>query len=124
MDAQDLKNLLAVQRGSNWTSAAYGVMAAGERVLLVNARGCGYPPTIQCEGFLGHYKELGMTFPCFYSRANPALALADYDANEVRSSLIVSAIPAGVMVVAGVGILILVKCLNVIDREVKAREEE
>ncbi len=37
-------------------------------VLLVNTRGCGYPPKVSCEGFFGQFGKENHTFPCFYSK--------------------------------------------------------
>ncbi len=39
--------------------------------LLVNIKGCGYPPDINCKAFANKYENLsdeGDTFPCHYSR--------------------------------------------------------
>ena len=50
--------------------------------LLVNIKGCGYPPEISCPAFANHYNEIlqrNKTFPCYYSQENPWIVLQTYD---------------------------------------------
>ena len=50
--------------------------------LLVNIKGCGYPPEISCPAFANHYNEISQrnqTFPCYYSQENPWIVLQSYD---------------------------------------------
>lgn len=53
-----------------------------EAVLLVNIKGCGYPPTVRCANFTAKYGVLGASFPCYYSRQNKTVALNRYDKSE------------------------------------------
>jgi hypothetical protein len=112
-----------VEAGNN-RSTPYGELAPDERVLLVNARGCGYPPKVRCEAFYSEFGQPGLTFPCYYSRTNSALALAQYDGQAVIRSLWFSSGPLILMLVSSIGILVAVHCLRRIDREVKEREDE
>ena len=46
--------------------------------LLVNIKGCGYPPDIACALFASNYETIAEnqnTFPCFYSKLNPWIVL-------------------------------------------------
>ena len=50
--------------------------------LLVNIKGCGYPPDIVCDLFAEKYdnhSKAGQTFPCHYSRYNPWMVIASYN---------------------------------------------
>lgn len=41
--------------------------------LLVNIKGCGYPPEIDCGAFANKYQNIsdaGLTFPCYYSKVS------------------------------------------------------
>lgn len=37
-----------------------------DAVLLVNIKGCGYPPQVDCENFTRDLGYEGTQFPCFY----------------------------------------------------------
>ena len=50
--------------------------------LLVNIKGCGYPPDTVCDLFAEKYdnhSKAGQTFPCHYSRYNPWMVIASYN---------------------------------------------
>jgi hypothetical protein len=53
-----------------------------EAVLLVNIKGCGYPPDIDCEDFTTTYGKENAEFPCYYSRENRTVVLMHYDREE------------------------------------------
>lgn len=48
-------------------------------VLLVNIKGCGYPPEVDCENFTREHGYEGSQFPCYYSRVNRSVVLPDYN---------------------------------------------
>ncbi|XP_033221435.1 uncharacterized protein LOC117175797 [Belonocnema kinseyi] len=50
-----------------------------EAVLMVNIKGCGYPPTVDCENFIRELGYEGAKFPCHYSRVNSSIVMADYN---------------------------------------------
>ena len=61
--------------------------------LLVNIKGCGYPPEIACARFASDYEVLwraNQTFPCYYSRVNPWIVLESYHPSEMVASIIAS----------------------------------
>ena len=61
--------------------------------LLVNIKGCGYPPEIACAKFASDYEtilENNDTFPCYYSRVNPWIVLQSYNPGEMTASIIAS----------------------------------
>jgi hypothetical protein len=61
--------------------------------LLVNIKGCGYPPEIACAKFAGTYEALmnrSEAFPCYYSRVNPWIVLEVYNSSEAIGSIIAS----------------------------------
>ena len=55
--------------------------------LLVNIKGCGYPPEVACERFASDYESLlnaTQTFPCYYSRVNPWVVIEVYNYGELN----------------------------------------
>ncbi|CAL7945969.1 unnamed protein product [Xylocopa violacea] len=50
-----------------------------EAVLLVNIKGCGYPPDVDCKNFIRDLGYKGATFPCHYSRVNGSIVMANYN---------------------------------------------
>ncbi|KAK3918185.1 Protein tipE [Frankliniella fusca] len=84
--------------------------ATEEAVLLVNIKGCGYPPDVQCGNFSEQYGYEGAMFPCYYSRVNRSVVLTHY-ARDDQVAVIVHyfAIPFVLTVVTAV-ILCVMHC--------------
>lgn len=59
-----------------------GLNNTEEAVLLVNIKGCGYPPKIRCANFTEAYGEEGTEFPCFPSKQNGTVVLTHYVKDE------------------------------------------
>ncbi|PNF42812.1 hypothetical protein B7P43_G13632 [Cryptotermes secundus] len=59
-----------------------------EAILLVNIRGCGYPPVIDCENFTAMYGKENTEFPCYYSRKNRTVVLIHYDREKHVQAII------------------------------------
>ena len=60
--------------------------------LLINIKGCGYPPKIDCDVYAESYEnitEAGTTFPCHYSRLNPWVVLSSYDKYNIEQAIVV-----------------------------------
>ncbi|CAG9855134.1 unnamed protein product [Phyllotreta striolata] len=53
-----------------------------DAVLLVNIKGCGYPPTVLCMNFTETYGVEGTEFPCYHSRENRTVVLTHYERDE------------------------------------------
>ncbi|XP_065166296.1 protein tipE [Atheta coriaria] len=53
-----------------------------DAVLLVNIKGCGYPPTVLCSNFTEQYGTEGTEFPCYHSRENRTVVLTHYERDE------------------------------------------
>ena len=72
--------------------------------LLVNIKGCGYPPEIACAGFFSNYENISAsqeTFPCYYSKLNPWIVLERYDFSETTANIVASVvIPNGIFIVS------------------------
>lgn len=72
--------------------------------LLVNIKGCGYPPDIACALFASNYETIAEnqnTFPCFYSKLNPWIVLERYDFSETIANIVASVvIPNGIFLVS------------------------
>ena len=50
--------------------------------LLINIKGCGYPPEVNCDIYSERYQNFSLerlTFPCHYSVMNPWIVTSDYD---------------------------------------------
>ena len=77
--------------------------------LLVNIKGCGYPPEIDCRAFTTKYEnlsEIGETFPCYYSKVNPWIVLESYNFGESVGNVVASiVIPNGIFLVSLVVLL-------------------
>ncbi|XP_011309888.1 protein tipE isoform X1 [Fopius arisanus] len=50
-----------------------------EAILKVNIKGCGYPPIVDCENFTRELGYEGAKFPCYYSRVNGSIVMANYN---------------------------------------------
>lgn len=53
-----------------------------DAVLLVNIKGCGYPPTVVCSNFTETYGVEGTVFPCYHSKDNRTVVLTHYERDE------------------------------------------
>lgn len=53
-----------------------------DAVLLVNIKGCGYPPSVLCANFTETYGQEGTEFPCYHSRENRTVVLSHYQKEE------------------------------------------
>lgn len=79
-----------------------------EAILLVNIKGCGYPPTVTCRNFSDLYGWEGAVFPCYYSRLNRTVVLTSYDRNDQVAMIIhYFLVPFIVTVIASVGLCIM-----------------
>ncbi|KAF2353752.1 Na+ channel auxiliary subunit TipE [Trinorchestia longiramus] len=55
--------------------------------LLVNVKGCGYPPAVNCSEFLERYGKPGRRLPGYYSAIDPTIALVEYSEDSVKQEL-------------------------------------
>lgn len=79
-----------------------------EAVLLVNIKGCGYPPAVACSNFTRSYGSLGATFPCHYSRQNHTLAVVDYDKRQQYADIVhYFAVPFTICVVTSIVLCVM-----------------
>lgn len=88
-------------------SAGRGVIVP-EAVLLVNIKGCGYPPAVACSNFTRMYGSPGATFPCHYSRQNHTLTVVGYDKRQQYADIVhYFAVPFTVCVVTSVVLCVM-----------------
>lgn len=79
-----------------------------EAALLVNIKGCGYPPDIQCANWTAVYGVEGFQFPCYYSRQNHSVVMVSYDRDsQVEVIINFFAIPFVVTVVTSVVLCVM-----------------
>jgi len=81
--------------------------------LLINIKGCGYPPETNCDTYAETYdntSETGLTFPCYYSKMNPWIVLSHYDKNETVSSILFSILIPNVLFVLSLVVLVYWYC--------------
>ncbi|XP_065340601.1 protein tipE [Cloeon dipterum] len=79
-----------------------------EATLLVNIKGCGYPPEVQCSRFWDLYAREGAKFDCHYSRRNASLVMPSYNREEhVDTILHYFLVPFAVTTVASIGLCVL-----------------
>lgn len=79
-----------------------------EAILLVNIKGCGYPPSVTCRNFSDLYGVEGAVFPCFYSRLNRTIVLTTYDRGDQVSMIInFFFVPFIITVISSVGLCVM-----------------
>lgn len=79
-----------------------------EAILLVNIKGCGYPPTVTCRNFSDTYGWETAVFPCYYSRLNRTVVMTSYDRNDQVAMIInFFLVPFIITVIASVGLCIM-----------------
>ena len=65
-----------------------------EAVLMVNVKGCGYPPSVNCSSWVRQFGVVESTFPCYYARTNQSLAITHLDTRtDLRDLLLSTCIP-------------------------------
>lgn len=94
--------------GVGASSSSSGRGAVNEAVLLVNIKGCGYPPAVACSNFTRSYGVPGATFPCHYSRQNHTLAVVGYDKRQQYADIVhYFAVPFTVCVVTSIVLCVM-----------------
>jgi len=92
---------------SRWDTEEKKVMR--DTALLVNIKGCGYPPDIACARFASNYQNVSAsqeTFPCYYSKLNPWIVLERYDFSDTVANIVASiVIPNGLFLISLVVLL-------------------
>ncbi|XP_073982572.1 tipE homolog 1 phospholipid transfer protein isoform X2 [Rhodnius prolixus] len=79
-----------------------------EAVLLVNIKGCGYPPDVNCSDFTNSFGEKGAEFPCYYSRQNRTVVMRHYNRDrQVEVIINYFAIPFVITVVTSVVLCVM-----------------
>lgn len=79
-----------------------------EAVLLVNIKGCGYPPHVRCSNFTAKYGVLGASFPCYFSRQNKTVTMNRYDRSEqVRTIVNYFIVPFVICIVSSVTLCVM-----------------
>ncbi|XP_040575162.1 protein tipE isoform X1 [Lepeophtheirus salmonis] len=72
--------------------------------LLINIKGCGYPPTVNCQSFTEHYEQVMLNddvFACYVSELNPWIVLEEYSFSETVGSVVASiVIPNGLFLIS------------------------
>lgn len=74
---------------------------------LINAEGCGYPPSVNCSEFARQYgySTAGTLFPCYYSRSYPEIVVARYSWDDTLRHLVLSIAIPNLLFAASVGVL-------------------
>ncbi|XP_043279395.1 protein tipE isoform X1 [Venturia canescens] len=79
-----------------------------EAVLMVNIKGCGYPPVVDCENFTRELGYEGAKFPCHYSRVNGSIVMANYNREaQVETIMHFLAAPFVVTLATGVALCVM-----------------
>lgn len=85
-----------------------GGIVVSEAVLLVNIKGCGYPPGVACSNFTKMYGTPGSTFPCYYSRQNHTLTVVNYDKRQQYADIVhYFAVPFTICVVTSIVLCVM-----------------
>lgn len=79
-----------------------------EAMLLVNIKGCGYPPSISCNNFSDAYGVEGAIYPCHYSRMNKTVVLTSYDrGNQVSTIIHFFVVPFIITVISSIALCVM-----------------
>lgn len=78
-----------------------------EAVLLVNIKGCGYPPVVDCKNFTRELGYEGAKFPCHYSRVNGSIVMANYN-REAQVAIIMHFFAAPFVVTLATSVVLCV----------------
>lgn len=94
-----------MQTASHTISNITDIEHSDEAILLVNIKGCGYPPSVMCRNFSDLYGEEGTVFPCYYSRTNRTLVMTAYN-QAYQWSMIIHffLVPFVITVISSVGL--------------------
>lgn len=92
----------------NYTALGNDTSPDTEATLLVNIKGCGYPPEVRCSNFTLSYGEAGTEFPCYYSRQNNTVVMTSYDRDrQVEVIINFFAIPFVITLVTSVVLCVM-----------------
>lgn len=81
--------------------------------LLINIKGCGYPPEVNCDIYSERYQNFSLerlTFPCHYSVMNPWIVISDYDRAETLTSIAYAILVPNLMFVLSLVVLVYWYC--------------
>jgi len=81
--------------------------------LLINIKGCGYPPEIDCDAYAEKYYNHSLadqTFPCHYSRMNPWIVVSSYSKDDNVTSILYSILIPNVLFVLSLVVLVYWYC--------------
>jgi len=81
--------------------------------LLINIKGCGYPPTIICDDYAEQYNNYsidGLTFPCYYSKMNPWIVLSKYNEDEEVTNIAYSLLIPNLLFILSLVVLVYWYC--------------
>ena len=87
--------------------------------LYVNVKGCGYPPTVQCDKWISDYGMNNTIIPCHYSRTDHSLAITHLDTKSARKDVLLSLLlPLVTILLSGSALFLLHKrCFKLFDVE-------
>ncbi|XP_065371623.1 protein tipE [Calliphora vicina] len=76
------ENITIPENMTDYTNYTADWTQSEEATLLVNIKGCGYPPTVTCKTFNAFYGVEGAIYPCYYSRKNKTVVLTSYNHDD------------------------------------------
>lgn len=81
--------------------------------LLINIKGCGYPPGVDCDEYADRYNNHSLnneTFPCHYSKMNPWIVMSAYSRSDTMSGILCSILIPNILFVLSIIILVYWYC--------------
>ena len=105
-----INDTVTTSSSSTSSSSTVTAVRGDSRVgaLFVNVAGCGYPPTISCEGFYEEYgRVMKQDFPCFYSVRNHTMVIPEHHPAEEIQTIVMACIPLLITVVSGILLLVV-----------------
>lgn len=97
-------NLTTIMLLNNLTE----IVHSDEAMLMVNIKGCGYPPSVTCKNFTDTYGYEGAMFPCYYARQNKTIVMTSYKRDDQVSMIInFFVVPFLITLISSIGLCIM-----------------
>ncbi|KAL9890547.1 protein tipE [Glossina fuscipes] len=102
------QNITIPENMTDFTNYTAEWEQSDEATLLVNIKGCGYPPTVTCSKFNAFYGLPGAIFPCYYSRKNKTVVMTSYNHDDQVNMIIhFFAIPFVITMISSIALCVM-----------------
>jgi len=109
----DWAHLTRMEKETNAETGEVTESFVDDTPLLINIKGCGYPPNIVCDDYADKYNNFsidGVTFPCYYSQMNPWIVLSKYNEDEEVTNIAYSLLIPNLLFILSLVVLVYWYC--------------